>query len=341
MSYPALVPYGWNDRWAALLSEVAASGVVPGRVVRHDSSALLVALPDGVSHVPVRSATEPTTVGDWIAVGNGNLIAEVLIRSSLLRREDPGGGEQLLAANVDLVVIVAGLDRPVKPGRLQRAVTMSWDAGATPVVVLSKSDLVADPQRIADDVAAANPGVDVVTLSSVEGAGVDEVRSRALGRTIVMLGESGAGKSTLTNALIGSEVADTGRVRTGDSKGRHTTTSRLLHVLGGGGVIIDSPGLRAMGLWADPDAVAATFTDVEDLAEHCRFDDCAHEAEPGCAVVDAVASGALPVARLEAFRAIAREAASVALRADTYARRRYERQFGRVAREAQRRKGRC
>jgi ribosome biogenesis GTPase len=156
----------------------------------------------------------------------------------------------------------------------------------------------------------------------------------------VLLGESGAGKSTLTNALVGEDVTATAEVRSGDSKGRHTTTRRELHVLPSGGVLIDTPGIRGVGLWVDPDAVAATFDDVESLAEGCRFTDCAHDGEPGCAVAAAVAAGELAPERWEAWLALRKEAESAARRADEHERRSYERKFGRAAKDAVKRKGR-
>jgi ribosome biogenesis GTPase len=308
--------------------------------VRHDGVAVLVASDDGIDSVPVLAAVEPKpVVGDWVVVDGGAVVA-VLPRTSLLRRQASDGSEQHLVANLDVLLIVCGLDRPVKAGRIQRSAALAWDAGARPVVVLTKADVADDPTAIATDVEAANPGVDVLLTSSVDGTGIDAVRDLVRDRTIVLLGESGAGKSTLTNALVGDDVTATGAVRSGDNKGRHTTTRRELHVLPTGGVLIDTPGIRGVGLWVDPDAVAATFDDVESLAEHCRFGDCAHNGEPGCAVAAAVAAGELAPDRWEAWQALRREAESSARRADEHELRAYERKFGRVVKDAQKRKGR-
>jgi len=341
MSYASLAPYGWNDRWVALFASAdPPPGAVPGRVVRHDSSALLVAQPTTTCQVGLASTLPDVTVGDWVVVGADTAVG-LLARLSLLRRLDPlGGREQLLAANVDVVVIVAGLDRPVKDGRLQRFATLAWDAGAVPVVVLSKADLVDDAAVSGHRVAAANPGVEVVVTSARLDEGLDAVRAIVQERTVVVLGESGAGKSTLINALAGESVTGTGRVRTGDAKGRHTTTFRQLHLLAGGGCVIDTPGLRAVGLTGAPDAVRRTFADVEQLAPECRFRDCAHDGEPGCAVRASVDEGGLAPERLEAWRAMLREARAADLRADERARRQADRRFGRMAREAQRHKPR-
>jgi len=338
-----LLPYGWNDRWAALAEQAGGVGAVVGRVVRHDSSALMLAQPDGIAQVSLRPGTEAVAVGDWVIVASAlagpALAGPVLTRTSLLRRAHPDGGEQLLAANVDLVVIVAGLDRPVKTNRIQRTVTLAADAGATPLVVLSKSDLADDVEKAVESVKVANPDVDVIAISSTDGCGLDELRSRIKQRTIVLMGESGAGKSTLTNALVGSPVAATGAVRAGDAKGRHTTTSRELHLGEDASVIIDTPGLRAVGVWTDPATVAASFSDVAELAECCRFRDCHHDGEPGCSVLAAAASGAVAKARVEAFRALAQEALAIEVRAQADARRRPEARGPRRSHQAQRHKG--
>jgi ribosome biogenesis GTPase / thiamine phosphate phosphatase len=341
VTFAALAAYGWNDRWAALLAEVDAPGAVPGRVVRHDGVALGLALPDGVRQVHFTRTLDPApTVGDWVVVSGGAPVA-VLPRNSLLtRRAAFGDGTQQLAANVDGMLVVCGLDRPVRAGRIDRFVTLAWDAGAVPTVVLAKADLVDDAAAIAEEVAAAHPGLDVVTASVLDDHGIDAVRALAAGRTVVLVGESGAGKSSLTNALLGDEVMAVREVRAGDAKGRHTTTTREAHPLPGGGVLIDTPGIRAVGLAADPDAVAATYADIDDLASGCRFSDCGHAGEPGCAVAAAVEDGRLAPERLEGWRALEREAAAAELRAAPHLLRARNRRFGRIAREAQRRKGR-
>jgi ribosome biogenesis GTPase len=335
LPFAELEPYGWSDRWVALLADAARPGAVPGRVVRHDGSKVVVAFP-ALRPLPMAVGVEPPVVGDWVLT-EGDVVVDVLPRHSLLRRRDAHvDAEQALAANVDVVFIVCGLDRPVRGGRLQRVAALAWDAGATPVVVLTKADigdaLEATVAAVRDDVHE----VDVLVVSAVTGAGVEDVRGAARGRTVVLLGESGAGKSTLVNALVGDEVAATGAVRAGDAKGRHTTTTRQLHPLPGGGVLLDSPGIRAVGLWVDPEAVDAVFPDIEALAEGCRFRDCAHGEEPGCAVVEAVGTDALPRERFEAWRSLRREAMAAAESAQE--RNRRNKQSGRVAREAQRMK---
>jgi ribosome biogenesis GTPase len=215
--------------------------------------------------------------------------------------------QQVLAANVDVVLLVCGLDRPVKANRVQRGATLASDAGARPVIVFTKAALAKDPQRVADRVGAANPGIELIVTSVREGIGVEELRAVARDKTVAMVGESGAGKSSIVNALLDKEVAAVGAVRSGDAEGRHTTTTRFLHVLPGGGTLIDSPGIRSIGLWGAADAVADTFADIAALGDGCRFADCGHDSEPDCAVSDAVAEGTLPRERLAAWRALAHE----------------------------------
>jgi ribosome biogenesis GTPase len=200
------------------------------------------------------------------------------------------------------------------------------------LIVLTKADLE-DPAAALADLATQVVGVEVMTASSVTGEGIDELLDRLAGRTAVMLGESGAGKSSLLNALTeGDELV--GEVREGDAKGRHTTTWRQLVDLPGGGSLIDTPGVRSLGLWTDAETVQASFTDIADLAEHCRFRDCSHDAEPGCAVRAAVEDGRLPEERFEQYQSLVREAAALERRSDPTAQKRFGKQFGKIAREA-------
>ncbi|TGO05600.1 ribosome small subunit-dependent GTPase A [Serinibacter arcticus] len=239
-----------------------------------------------------------------------------LVRDSVDRTSRP----QVVAANVDVVLVVEPLDPAPSVGRVERLVTLAWRAGARPVVVLTKTDLVHDVEDWRTDVGRAAPGVVVVALSAATGEGLAELLAHVEpGSSLVVVGRSGAGKSTLVNALLGNEAMATGE-RRGDGKGRHTTTHRELLRLrlpdGGAAWLIDTPGLRAVGLVANPDAVGATFADVEELTRDCRFTDCAHEREPGCAVVAAIEDGSLPRRRFESYRAQHREAAYAERRAD-------------------------
>jgi ribosome biogenesis GTPase len=314
-----------------------------GRVVRVDRGAVLV-LPAGGAdaHVaePVRVPVPgdglvplldaagapgepvPAAVGDGVLLGTHPdgapaLLALTARRTAVVRDgPDRTSREQVLAANVDVVLVVEHLDPDPSLGRVERLLTLAWRSGATPVVVLTKADLVPDPEGMADEVRAAAIGAEVHVVSVTAGTGLDPVRALlGPGRTLVVVGPSGAGKSTLVNALAGAEVMVTGDRRS-DGRGRHTTVHRELVPLPGGASLIDTPGLRGVGLVADPAALETTFADVAELAEACRFADCGHDTEPGCAVRAAVADGSLPARRLDSWRRLAREAAYQERRSD-------------------------
>lgn len=273
-------------------------------------------------------------MGDWVSVDD-DVVDALLERSSLLQRRDPTTGlAQPIAANVDIVGIVCGLDRPLSIGRIERFSTLAWDAGATPLVILSKADLAEETESFEAEVFRSIPGTDVLAVSSNHAVGIDELRSLGRGKTLVLVGESGAGKSTLVNALAGTQAAATGAVREGDSKGRHTTTARALHVLEGQCCLIDTPGVREVGLFTDVDTVEESFVDIADLATGCRFGDCAHETEPGCAVLAAIEDETLATERLESWRSLRREAASAELRANRAAYRQETRRLGKMYRNA-------
>lgn len=334
--------YGWDDRWSALFASFAGDDNEPGRIVRHDRAAPLVATRNGLLHLPSRRTVGPLTAGDWVVVEHGKVIVDRLERSSLLRRRDPEAGEQLLAANIDVVAIVFGLDRPLKAGRLFRTRTQIWDAGATPLVILTKTDLVEAVDGVGSLVGRVreiDPLLDVVAVSCVTGEGLEALRHQIAGRTLVLIGESGAGKSTLVNALVGGDVAAVSTVRATDHRGRHTTTSRELHPLPGGGVLVDTPGLREVGLWTDESAVDGIFPEIDEIAEHCHFRDCSHGAEPACAVRAALVDGRLSVERFAAWESLRHEAISAALRADEHARRAADRRFGRAVKDYKRHQG--
>lgn len=301
---------GWDADWASFAA--GHDGRI-GRVVRQDRGWAQVATEAGVESARTREDRVGTpVVGDWVVLDDepdDTEIGTVLARRNELRRADPvGEGAQVLAANLDRVLIVAGLDRPVKPGRLQRAIVQSFDADAVPTIVLTKADVAPDVEQARTTVAAEHPGVEVIAVSAHTGDGIGRLLAELQG-TVVLLGESGAGKSSLLNALGGTELAAIGDVRDHDAKGRHTTTRRQLHRLVGGGLVVDTPGVRAIGIYADADAIDIAFEDVTGHAVDCRFADCTHDKEPGCAVVAAVAAGEVDVARLDAYRELRDEAA--------------------------------
>jgi ribosome biogenesis GTPase len=295
-SFDALVPLGWDERVSALYSSVASADHVPGRVGRVDRDRCTVMTASG--RVRATADVLPTT-GDWVALRMepAPAVHAILPRWSSLEREG-----QLLAADIDVVFVVAGLDRPLNLNRIERELVLAWDSGARPVVVLTKADAVPDADVLEKTVAARAVGTDVVLTSASSGLGVDSILGHLRpNRSAVLLGPSGAGKSTLVNRLLSEEAQAVGDVRAGDHRGRHTTTSRHLLVVPGGGVLIDTPGLRSVGLTGAEGGVALAFPDVEEMAEGCRFRDCRHAGEPGCAVVDAVADGRLDAERVASY----------------------------------------
>ena len=248
------------------------------------------------------------------------IIEAILPRTSAFARKDPGEqtDEQVLIANVDVVFVVQSLSgKGINVRRLERELVLAWESGATPVVVLSKADIAEDIDYQRNLAEEAAPGVDVIVESAITGIGLDEVQARiGTGVTAALLGGSGVGKSTLVNKLVGGELQATKAVRKSDDKGRHTTVAREIVIVPGGGVIIDTPGMRAVALWDAEDGIASAFPDIDALAEHCKFADCRHESEPGCAVIAAVEAGELPQRRLDSYRTLRAELTELARRQD-------------------------
>jgi ribosome biogenesis GTPase len=293
----------------------ADAGLRPGRAVADRGPRLLVRFEDREALVTVparlRQAGAAPVVGDFVLAADGDEppVARVLERRSALARNVAGRttAEQVLAANVDVVLVVNGLDAGVNPRRLERTLAAIHAGGAAPAVVLTKPDLAADAPEALREAGAAAPGVPVVLASGRTGEGIEALRALlAPGRTGVFTGPSGAGKSTLVNALLGAAVQPTREVRDADRRGRHVTTGRRLFALAGGGAVIDGPGIRELRLW-DGAGVSEAFPDVSELAAACRFTDCAHEGEPGCAVREAVEDGRLDPERLASLHKLSRE----------------------------------
>lgn len=324
---------GWNERWHTLFEPYAVRGLTPARVIRSDRGSALVASPTGIARAAPsahllkgrRGGVDFPVAGDWVAVMDPEaidvpLIEAVLPRTSAITRGDPGESSdvQVLAANVDTVFVVHPIAEPPNLRRIERELSLAWDSGAVPVVVLTKADLSVDPDAARVAVEAIALGVDVVVMNALVGESAAPLLRYMSGhRTAVLLGPSGAGKSTIANALLGHQRQETRTVRVGDQRGRHTTVARELISLPGGGVLIDTPGLRALGLTGSEEGIVQTFSDIEQLARACRFRDCAHQDEPGCAVQAAVTAGALEVARLASYHKLMREATVAAARADT------------------------
>ncbi|MBS9372153.1 ribosome small subunit-dependent GTPase A [Rhodococcus sp. B50] len=320
-----LCEYGWSQQVAERFADSDIQGI-PGRIVR--SGRGLGEAVTSAGSLRVRASGHHVCTGDWVIVrgpaSDGDTIGTVyavLPRTGAIRRADASGRseEQVLAANVDTVVVTVAADT-VDLGRVERLLALGWDSGAQPLVALTKVDLATEP--VLERVVALAPGASVVEVCAPDGSGLGELRDRIHG-TVVFLGSSGAGKSTLVNALCGRDLQATAPVRQGDGKGRHTTTDREMFPLGDGMTLIDTPGLRGVGVWDAGAGIAAAFPEIDELAQHCRFADCAHETEPGCAVRAAVECGDLDARRVESHRKLRRENEWMAARAD--ARLRHER----------------
>lgn len=332
MAERELEELGWSPFFAEAFAALGAPGLAPARVVAAHARLLRVraasgerlAEPSGRLRHSARNPESLPAVGDWVALrmaaGHHRAVVQsVLPRRSAFVRRAAGDVtvQQVLAANVDTAFLVMGLDRDFNPRRLERALVLAWESGATPVVLLNKADLcedVAERQKQTEDVA---PGVPVRVVAAKEGRGLDGLRPwLGRGQTVALIGSSGVGKSTLVNRLLGEERLRTREVRQSDQRGRHTTTHRELVPLPAGGLLLDTPGLREIQLWGSEEGLGAVFDDVEGLAAGCRFRDCAHLSEPGCAVRAAVEAGHLPETRLASYHKLRAELRSLEIRAD-------------------------
>ncbi|MGC0239185.1 ribosome small subunit-dependent GTPase A [Arthrobacter nitrophenolicus] len=330
------VAYGYTPAVARHFAAHPLPGATGrGRVVRVDRNLLLVAVDNQLLHLPYPLAGGIPVTGDWVWTGPNRAgecqILAVLPRLSELSRKrafENSSAAQVLAANMDVVGVVVPVDRPLTHNRLERTLVAAWDSGATPLVIITKADLAAVADDVVGKVILQAAGVEVVTTSAENGDGIDELLQHIPpGGTIVLLGPSGAGKSTLINALVGREVQHTGAVRSGDFKGKHTTTSRELVPLANGTVLMDTPGVRGFGLFDAEDGMEDMFGDVEELAAGCRFSDCSHQGEPGCAVQEALADGSLPERRWHSYLKLQRELAALARRSSVAAQRAYHREW--------------
>ena len=320
---PALDELGWDDGWSSAFEQLQEDNLVPARVAAQHRGAYAVWTADG--ELRARAAgrmyyenevgAPVPAVGDWVGVREATITSILPRRSAFIRkRASLGSDEQVLAANVDSAFLLAGLDDDFSLRRLERYITTAWDSGAAPVVVLTKADLCDDVGEAMLQVESVAIGVPVYPISNVTGVGVDELAAElGPGRTVVLLGSSGVGKSTLLNRLAGSDLMRTGAIAA-DGTGRHTTTHRELVQLPGGALAIDTPGLRELQFWEGD--VSAAFEDIEALAAECRFNDCAHVTEPGCAVQAAVDDGTLALDRLRSWRKLQRELEAIAARTD-------------------------
>jgi len=350
----ALTDLGFKQLHSDALISLGRSDLEAARVVRQDrdrfriqtqAETLTAEVSGRYRHDAKRSSDFPV-VGDWVAATTRTdegaaTIHHLLPRISSFSRKAAGDTteEQLVAANVDSVFLVSGLDRDFNVRRIERYVTLAWNSGARPVIVLNKTDLADDLAahvRSVEDVAA---GVDIIPISAVTGEGLDLLRQYVnRGETVALLGSSGVGKSTIVNSLLGEERLHTAEVREDDSRGRHTTTRRELIILPDGGILIDTPGMRELQLWADEESLQNSFSEIDELASNCRFSDCKHKTEPGCAIRDALEQGELSVERHQSYLKLRKEIAYLDRRKSesNYEERRHDKALGRMYKDVQR-----
>jgi ribosome biogenesis GTPase len=324
--------YGWSDALQLSFAPYAAQGFAPARVIAHHRGLwrLMMSHGDIAGRLSGRFALdaapgEHPVVGDWLAASRPVESADALIhallpRKSAFTRRAAGGGVQVVAANVDVAFLVVALNKDLNPRRLERYLVAARDSGAAPVIVLTKADLCADPAGEARRVVDIASGAPVILLSALTGDGLEQLDAWLRpGTTAALLGSSGAGKSTLLNVLAGSTLMDTGAIRDSDDHGRHTTTHREMFRLPSGALLVDTPGMRELGLLADDAALDASFDDVIALAQNCRFGNCTHANEPGCAILAALENCALSGERWRAYLKLQRELAFAARKEDVSA----------------------
>ncbi len=346
--FEPLLPYGWHPFFEKAYKSLPPQTGIPGRILFDSREIHRVQTPAGevtatLSGAFRRNTVDATTLprtGDWVAV-DGDADGAAVVRALLPRRSyiarKAAGKEtraQILAANIDTAFVVQGLDRPPNIRGIERYLSVVYEGGVSPVVLLNKADVSDAADSAAADVSGALVGVPVHAVSARRGDGLSELFGyiRA-GETVAFLGPSGAGKSTLINVLAGKEIAAADHVRTSDSKGRHTTTGRSLYLLDKGGLLLDTPGMREIGLWSDDTGIDEGFVDIASLAEQCRFTDCTHTHETGCAVKSAVAAGEISEARYQSFLKLKREVSYLERRKDPRRMREDQRRTARMHKE--------
>ena len=333
-----LLRLGWHASFESSFAPFSAAGYLPARVACEHKHSFSLYTPTGVLDAActgrllheARSRADLPSVGDWVVVKPrpretfADIHAVLPRRTKFSRRASgPRPDEQIVAANVDVVLLVTALDANYNPRRIERFLAVAWESGAQPVVVLNKSDLHADPAGAQHAISLVAPGAPVLVISALDGTGLAGLSPYLHpGHTVAVLGSSGVGKSTLINALLGEVHQDTGATRENDSRGRHTTTRRELLLAPSGALIMDTPGMRELQFHEDEASVEDTFADILEQASRCRFSDCSHRAEPGCAVQAGLADGTIAEDRWRSYQKLAREQTYAARKADTGAARR-------------------
>ncbi len=348
----SIIRWGWDGYFEAVWSDGDRESAVPARVVAQHRGCWHIAgdfgertaEAAGKLRLAAQEGADWPAVGDWVAVeldpaSGPALIREVLPRRSAFVRKTPGKkiAEQVLAANVDTLLLVSALDGDFNPRRVERYLAQCWESGAKPVIVLNKADACRDAREKAAEMEKVALGAEVCVVSAKTGQGLRELEPLLRpGKTLAMLGSSGVGKSTLANRLLGDARQEVREVRESDSRGRHTTTARQLFVLPGGALLMDTPGLRELQLWDAAEGMAQAFADIDELAEQCRFSDCRHQGEPGCAVLAALDAGVLDSARLENRRKLQREQEFLRRKLDPEARQTEKRRVKEIMRSVRR-----
>ena len=331
--YINLEKWGLNSGDKKIIEAENRPDLIPGRIIFESRNLYDAAAEKGIvrAALPGKYSEErKPAAGDWVWLRGGSdgnaglyLIEKIFPPKSSISRKRAGEKteEQVIAANIDLVFIVMALDggRNYNTRALERYAALAWESGAVPVVLLNKADLCPDPEAFVLEAEITSPGVKVIAVSAATGAGLDQVMSYLkAGVTAVFIGPSGAGKSTLTNILAGDELQSTGGIRESDKRGRHTTSSRSLLQLPGGAVVIDTPGLREIQLWGDVSSLDSVFTEIDYYSDFCKFSDCTHTSEPGCAVISALVEGVISAERYESYTNLRRELEYLAGRQDQF-----------------------